>query len=841
MKKNVIKSVVMMTVFIISLIFFSVLTNQSNEDMTESMQEASLPVLCFVYDDIEVNELHGYVNAMDITAMRDTITPIKNDRLLNLRISSYGEKIDGISYEIRSLDGERLVAESEVTDYTTDKQGINAVLQMQNLLTQDQEYNLVIKLYSGDREIYYYTRLIQTEICSAEECMEFALKFHDYTFREDADTFIPTYMDPATGDATTLNYVDLTCTLNQITWADFEGEKQSEPTVAFKEINDSYNVVILKYILTSVNDTGETEYYNIEEYYRLRLTGTRMYVLNFERTMNQIFRGENAFLQEGSNVLLGIRDGKVEYKASEAKDVLCFVQEGELWCYNVNGEKIVKVFSFLESEGIGARENWDQHDIKIIRVDEAGSIDFIVYGYMNRGIHEGEVGMSVYHYDGLAHTLEEEVFIPSTQSYEMLKAEMGQFMYENEAGELYLMMTGNIICINLNTLEIELVVEGLTQGCYAISESNRFLAWVEPDQQYCSNSLSIMDFKTNHVSQVKEDATRYIRPLGFIQEDLIYGAAQSDKVMANGAGNMQFPMDSIRIMEVEEQSNTIVKTYQKERHYIMGIQVEDYIINVNLAIAENGQYVMSGTDTIMNHEVEAEESVRIKSIVTDVKETQYVLTTSKKPKSVKVKMIIPKELVTEEPKEIEVDWTREEERFYVHVKGEIRLATNSITEAIQCANKELGVVVDNNMSYLWKRARKNSQTAFSNIKVSPADENGTTISKCVSAMLMREGEEISVTDLAELGTTPKDILESTLNDSMVLELTGCKVEDVLYYVSCGSPVFAMTGSKDAVLITGYSSNKIYYYDFNAKGTKSLSYEDAEKWFSSAGNVFLTYL
>ena len=82
MKKNVIKSVVMMTVFIISLIFFSVLTNQSNEDMTESMQEASLPVLCFVYDDIEVNELHGYVNAMDITAMRDTITPIKNDRLL---------------------------------------------------------------------------------------------------------------------------------------------------------------------------------------------------------------------------------------------------------------------------------------------------------------------------------------------------------------------------------------------------------------------------------------------------------------------------------------------------------------------------------------------------------------------------------------------------------------------------------------------------------------------------------------------------------------------------------------------------------------------------------------
>ncbi|MBO5259094.1 MAG: hypothetical protein J6B26_01780 [Agathobacter sp.] len=841
MKKNIIKSAVMVAVFIIALIFFSVLTNQNNEDMTETMQEASLPVICFTYDDVEVNELHGYVNAMDVTAMRDTITPIKNDRFLNLKIATYGENIDGIFYEIRSLDGERLVAESEVTDYTTDKQGIYAKLQIQNLLTENEEYNLIVKLNSDDREIYYYTRLIQTESYSAEECMEFALKFHDYTFREDADSFIPTYMDPATGDATTLNYVDLTCTLKQITWADFEGERLSEPIVDFKEINDSYNVVILKYIMTSVNESGETEYYNIEEYYRLRLTSTRMYVLNFERTMNQIFRGENAFLQEGSNVLLGIRNAKVEYGASEAKDILCFVQEGELWCYNVNSENIVKVFSFLEQEGIGTRENWDQHDIKIIRVDEAGSVDFIVYGYMNRGVHEGEVGMVVYHYDGLAHTLEEEAFISSDKSYEMLKAEMGQFMYENEIGELYLMMAGNVVCINLNTLEVKMIVEGLSENCYAISESNRFLAWVESAQQYSSSTLFVMDFKTGQVSSVNAADSYCIRPLGFVQEDLIYGIAKKDNVMANGAGNMQFPMNEINIMEVEDQSNTIVKTYQKDSYYIMGIQVADYIISVNLAVAEDGQYVMAGTDSIMNHEADAEETIRIKTIVTDAKETQFVLTTSKKPKTEKIKMIVPKELVMEETKEIDVDWTREEERFYVHVKGEVRLATNSITEAIQCANEELGVVVDDKMSYLWKRARKNSQPAFSNIKVSQADETGTTIAQCVSAILMRKGEEISVSDLAEVGSTPKDILESTLKDSVVLELTGCNVEDVLYYVSCGSPVFAMTGSKDAVLITGYSSNKIYYYDFNAKGTKSLSYEEADEWFSSAGNVFLTYL
>ena len=89
-------------------------------------------------------------------------------------------------------------------------------------------------------------------------------------------------MDPASGDATTLNYVDLSCTLKQITWGDFKGTPLTEPIASLKEVNSSYNVIVLQYVLTSVNESQETEYYNIEEYYRLRQTDARMFVLNFE-------------------------------------------------------------------------------------------------------------------------------------------------------------------------------------------------------------------------------------------------------------------------------------------------------------------------------------------------------------------------------------------------------------------------------------------------------------------------------------------------------------------------------------------------------------------------------
>jgi hypothetical protein len=297
-----------------------------------------------------VAQLHGYVSPMDVTAVRDTIIPIDDERILPMQVATYGKSIDGIRYEIRSMDGERLVAKNDVTDYETTGQEIDAQLAIQNILEKDDEYELILTLTSDEQEIYYYARLMQTVDCYAKECMDFALEFHDYTFREDADQFIPTYMDAATGDTSTLHYVDLSCTLKQITWADLEPTQLGEAYASFKEINSSYNVITIQYVVTTQGSGGETEYYNVEEYYRLRMTTTRMYVLNFERTLNQIFRGENSFISDKNKIQLGIRDEDIEYMASETGDVIAFVQEGELWCFDRINNKIVKVFSFLDTE-----------------------------------------------------------------------------------------------------------------------------------------------------------------------------------------------------------------------------------------------------------------------------------------------------------------------------------------------------------------------------------------------------------------------------------------------------------------------------------------------------------
>ena len=362
MRKGTIKAVVLIIIFIAAVLIFGKLTNHNNEDMTTEMEEAKLPVISLYQNDTEMNRLHGYVNEMNAAYMRDTITPIPKDRLLPIVIQTYDTPVDAISYEIRSLDASRLIANAEVASYKEEQGKIHAELEIQNLLEKGTEYLLILRLESGSQSICYYTRIIEQE-SHVEECIDFVLDFHDKTFNKETTGSLATYMEKTTGDNSTLHYVSLNSSLKQLGWADFEGERLAKPIPSVKEITDTYNVIVLDYVVTRVGDNGESEYYNVEEYYRVRYTTNRIYLLNFERVMEQIFRGESCQPYE-QYLPLGIRSGEVEYRTNESATAAAFVQEGELWSYHMQANTLAKVFSFRGYEGIDERENYGEHDRK---------------------------------------------------------------------------------------------------------------------------------------------------------------------------------------------------------------------------------------------------------------------------------------------------------------------------------------------------------------------------------------------------------------------------------------------------------------------------------------------
>ena len=831
MKKGLIKAAVLLLIFVITLLITGRVTNKNQLDLTTEMEEPVLPVIMLYTDNKLINELYGYTSPMNAVGMRDTITPLSSSREVPLQIRTYGYRIDAVSYEIRSIDGERLISDGNITSYEEKDGQIRTSVPVQSLLEQSREYILTLKLRQDEKTCYYYTRIADARDCYVAECVKFAQEISEATFSETPDE-LTSYWEPnAAGDNSTLHKVTIHSSLMQANWADFPCDRLSAPVPSVKEMNSSYNVILLNYVVTSNGESGEQEYYNVEEYYRIRYTNERMYLLNFERTMNQIFQGENDFLYE-NYLQLGIRSKDVEYMQNESGTVTCFVQEGDLLSYNQSFHRLAEVFSFRGHEGIEARENNMQHDIRILNVDEAGDIDYVVYGYMNRGIHEGEVGISFVHYASQANTNEEKLFLSFDKSYQVLRAELGKLLYEYTAGDIYLLFNGTVYHMNLASMEMEEVASGLDDDTYAVSESNQYFAWISDRD---STEISVMDLETSKVRKITAKEGRSLRVLGFLEEDLVYGIA-ADKHKSGGmAGIRQTPMYALRI--VNASSMEVLKKYRKKGYFIDSVEFHNGVLIMQRLVAGEGGYAQAQQDSIVNRGQENEEQKIIHTTVTEVKQTQVQLTLTEMKKESPPVYVAAKQILNQEDRSMSLKTPQEQQAYFAYARGRVETATTDLAEAIRSADEYMGVVVDEKQNYIWKRARKNIQMPFE-VQPSDADAEASAAAKCVSAILRHEGIEVSAGELLDRGDTPQEILESLLSDRKVICVEGCSLSQILYYVSCGTPVLAAAGAQGAMLVTGYDSLNVWLYDAQAGTVLKSTIEEAQEKLRGAGGIYI---
>lgn len=830
MNRGLRKFLILLVIFAAALFGFSRLTNHETKDMTTDMAKASMPVVYFQKNGKPVNELHGYADEMDAVSMRDTITPLGSDGVLPVRIESYGEQIKGVSYEVRSLDTTRLVQESEASDLQTENGTVTAQLKIQDLLMEGQEYLFIMKVKTAGDPYYYYTRIVKESSSHIQECLDFVEKFHGITMDKERQSELASYMEPSSdGDNTTLQEVTINSSLNQACWADLEGEEVTEPVASIKELNDVYNVILLDYIFSSVGENGQLEYYNVEEYYRVRVGSEKIYLLSFERTVEEIFRGEGNHIG-GDSIHLGIRSGNVDFKANETGNIICFVQQGELWSYNKEENELTQVFSFRSLEGMDIRENYGEHDIRIIRTDEGGSIDFIVYGYMNRGDHEGRVGISVCHYDCVTNTVEEHLFLPTNISYQMMKEEIGRMMYISDGGMFYLTMGDQVHQVNLDTMANQVFISGLLGGNYVSSDNGRYLAWTEDSQ---AGVMHLTDLETGTSFDVNADSDCVIRPLGFIGTDCIYGQAYESDMIGMDSGKTEYAFSKVMIMDSMDSSHSILKTYENPGTYVTGITILDGSIYLDRAVKSGSIFTETSQDTIMNRDMQEEALVYVSEETSERKQREVILQLSFNVPDSNLKLLVPKQILAEKSTTLELEKTRTANSYYVYAKGKVLLATNDVAEAIRNADENRGVVIGENQTYIWKRGKKQIQQPLT---INQPDGNSSS-ARALSAMLAAAGCGADTDALLDSGKTPYEVLQETVTDRHVYDLTGCSMEQTLYFAGIGMPVYARQPDGNVVLLTGYDDNYVWIYDTAAKKASSRLIRTATEQFAEGGNVY----
>lgn len=843
MKKAIIKGILLGVIFMAALALISRIMNQGNTDMTTEMREASYPVVSMSAEGYRVNSLHGYAEGMDTAYLRDTLQPVGSDRKIEVHLDTYGRDIAQLSFEVRNLSGDRLIESTEVETYEREGDAVDFGITLKDLIEYDTEYMLVFLVTPKESgPIRYYTRIVLSDSMHIRDKLDYIADFHERTFNKEAAAELTKYLESnAEGDNTTFHKVTIHSSFNQITWGDLPVRKVTEPDIAIRELTEHTGSFCMKY-LVSVREGRNTNYYRIREYYRIRYTPDRMYLLDYEREMDQIF-DEEANVCINDKIVLGIMGDEVELIESDGGNVFAFTVTDKLYSYNVTDNKLVRLFSFYgNTEGLrDARNGYDQYDIRILSVDETGNVSFLVYGYMNRGRHEGNVGVAVYHYNSMTNTIEELVYVPYDKPYELLKTDIGRLSYVNRAGIYYFILEGSVHAVNLKSQTHQVVASGGRDDGYYVSDSNKMLVWQDGEDLYASRSLTLMNLSTQQQTTIRAGASEYISVLGFMEEDLIYGLTRQKDIVVSNAGIKTFPMYCVRI---QSDDGGVLKTYRKEGVYVVDSAVEENQITLSRVVwnEENENYESATDDQIMSTEQVKVGKNTVSYVVTENFETICEVVVKDEIDGKGLIHLSPKEVLFEGDRAIAIpNRGIKNTRYYVYGKNGIEGIYANSGKAVELAYRLSGVVVDDDGEYIWRRITRSTRNQIMAITEDEMSETRSALAVCLDTILKYEGISRSAQRLLNRGSTVFSILEADLQECTILDLSGCSLDAVLYYVNQDIPVLALLDDGNAVLIVGFNELNIVVMDPVTGTLYKKGMNDSTEWLKDNGNRFITYV
>ena len=802
MKKTIIRIAVCVVVFLASALIIGSIMNQGHNNMTMEMAPATLPMITMESGGVACNELHGNTVEMDVAYQKDCITLLGEGRQANFTVDTFGREITGISTEVRSIDGSRLIENSEVTGWKANGKSFSVSLTLKDLIDTNTQYSLTLILeLEGEQKVYYYTTILWNDDVHISEILEFATDFHGKLYDKEVAKELTKYLEPNSKltDNGTFHKVNIHSSFQQITWGSLEPVQEDAASIRLTQISGNVASLLMDFVVS----TGEGKnkiYYNVEEYYRVRYTSERMYLLDYERTMTQI--PDTTRMYANDKILLGITDENVDMMESADGNTVVFSDMGQLLSYNAATNGLTVIFSFYDKDNADRRTLYDNHGIKILDVDEGGNVKFAVYGYMNRGRHEGETGIQIISYDNSLNTIEEEVYIPYSKSYAVLKDEMEQLLYRNRQQHVYFFLENGVYDVDLENRSAEQLVSIRQDDSLQVSENHEIIVWQEGDDINHSNQLNVRNLNTGEQTVIRAEDGEAIRPLGFMGEDIIYGVARESDIRTENSGQIFYPMYKVCI---SNSSGDNLKEYGQDGIYIVDCAIEGNQITLSrIQRSENGSYQEILDDQIMNNVEEEPGQNKVVTADIDIYERYVQIQTKTTIDTRTIKVLNPKEVVFEGGRELTLDAVSEVSRYYVYNAYGVQGIYSAPGKAVKEAYDSAGVVANDRGITVWLKGNRVSRNQIMAIKEESVTDQKNSLTVCLDNILRHAGITRNTEyDLAQ-GKTAIQILEENMTGVQVLDLSGCSLDAVLYYVNQDIPVLAILEDGEAVLVTGFN-------------------------------------
>lgn len=804
------KFLILLVVFVLGVAGTAFLMNNETTDDRSDMNNPTLPEVMVDFGGNLSNRMYGYKQKMRADYVRDCVTPLDTTKALSLVVNPYDAKVKSLSYEIRTSDGSKVLENRKIKSLKSSENYLRTDIEITSPLLMNQEYSLQILLDTDEGDIYYYTRLVSRSSTNTSQYVEFVSNFAQMCMDKNSADNLAAYLEPS--ESSVRNYADISIqsSLADISWGNLSPQISKKGIPVIKDINETTASVSMEYELTAIDEEGKTEYYNVTEFYRMRYTESRIRLLDFERSAEQIFNPSLSVISD-NGLLLGVRDKNVSTLTDKEGTVVAFVQAGELWTYAPDTGKFVKVFGFRKDSDSDFRDSRVEHDIKLLNVSDTGDVDFMVYGYMNRGPHEGYCGVGIYHYNCDQNVIEEKVFLPDQKSYDFLKSDMGILSYVSKDDQLFLLLSQKLYQIDIQNSKYQTLVENVNEDQFAVSETNGHAAWrvTKGDQK---GQIVMIDFETRETRNITPEQSQKLEVIGFMNEDLIYGTVQDGDVLTDENGHSKTGISTLRI---EDFDGNVKKEYHQDGLYITDVTLGDTLLEFKLCKKKGNSYKAKKKDNIMNNGSSSAGLISVEQTSSDRRGMMVRLKFKDSPGTDEPLIFQAKLRSTDERiVQLNVEST-DQEVYYVYARGHLDSTWTDPAKAVKRADKQTGVVLNREQQYVWERGNVKTQYTMNTE---------------------------DVPEIIRSGSWDKDKLQGGLGSAgTIIDLTGCSLENILYEVSAQRAVIAKTDADSSVVIVGFDEYNTYIMDPSTGEVKPYGMNDSTTLFQKAGNVFITYL
>lgn len=813
---------IILAIFMASLIFFSIRQNRKEDTETVESTGPTLPVAFMEVNGTDANEMFASRQTLKEQPLRDSVTPLPQDRKLTFGIHTYGMTIGDISYQITTPEDEAAVENGQITDIRKGNSELTADFSVKSDLRTGQEYTLRFTVDIGQEEpVYYYTRLVQAAGVDMSGYFSFAGNFVDMCVNKLKSDELSAYLEPDDSSANlTFTDLDITSSTDMVSWGELAPTLVKSGTPKILEVNSTTAEMSLDYIISAQDSNDQTEYYRVRDYFRMRYdTQGTVALLDFHRCSTYIFDGSHK-VQTDSGIDLGVQFQDVNYRTNDDNTIAAFELNGDLWSYDISSGKVTRIFSFRDAKAdpeeavSDDRTSLTEHGITIGSVSASGDVTFAVYGYMASGSHEGRSGVSVCRYTVDSNMVEELIFIPLDQNPETLEENISRLSRVSDAGLLYLFLGTEVCSVNLDNGAYNVVKDGIPEGGFAASNSQKTIAWMNTDENGNDAGVTIMDLTGGATYQVAASSGEKIRLCGFINEDLVYGLVRSEDIVTDDAGDVTEGMYQLNIQGTD---GTLKKQYTPTSGEVTAVRQESDGIELQLSERTGNTWTETSKDHIKNNELPSE-AVTVSTQVYNRTGQKIFLNYPGGVTSIPdAQEIVADIRYTDAGSETIVQWPADTSKrgYYVYTGGKLTDETDHPGRAIAEADEGHGFVLTAAQRQIWVRA--------------DWPDSYTIDTTAVPAAVLTCGFDANA-------------LQQAAGDGYtVLDLTGTTQEDWFYFISRGSPVIAVGNGGKTYVIVGYDGYNVWAYDAGTKKPYAIASDDSRDEFETNGNKFLTYI